>query len=377
MPLSRSMEGFLKDAPLPLAVVAGDEHRIVESSPSFDTLLPDLFEDAGAVAGRLTAVRSSRRADPGFPARARGLPTSMLVSVWALDADADESPLAVVTVGVPDDGGDGTPGVMGETLRQVNEALLLRALRARERAEDARAESRAKSVFLASISHELRTPLNSIVGHAELLSEGIPVELPEPLHRHVERIRTAADHLLDLIQQIISASRTEIGDEPELEDVSVEALAREVHGMVAGDVHAKGLHFELSVADGIGTLRSNERHLRQILVNLLSNAVKFTEEGSIHLVVEDAEEGGAVRFRVTDTGIGIPEAEREKIFERFWQGGEGEPSAGMGIGLWVAHTLVSALGGRIEVESEAGDGTTFTVTLPRRSDAGDAPPRDG
>ena len=237
-------------------------------------------------------------------------------------------------------------------------------VRAREAVEET---SRAKSAFLATMSHELRTPLNAMIGYAELLEMGVPAEIPEPSRVHVERIRLSAEHLLQLIEEILTFSRIEAGRERvETASVSLHALAQEVTAIIEPLAEKNGLVFTTDVPDEPVTLQTDPRKVRQILLNLLGNAVKFTEEGEIAFSARPDQDD--VVFRIHDTGVGIEPEHQERIFEPFWQA-ETKMHArvsGTGLGLPVTRQLVELLGGKVSVESASGEGTTFTVRLPAR-----------
>ena len=241
-------------------------------------------------------------------------------------------------------------------------------VRAREAVEET---SRAKSAFLATMSHELRTPLNAMIGYAELLEMGVPAKIPEPSRVHVERIRLSAEHLLQLIEEILTFSRIEAGRERvETATVSLHALAEEVTAIIEPLAEKSGLAFTTDVPDEPVTLQTDPRKVRQILLNLLGNAVKFTEDGEIAFSARPEQDD--VVFRIHDTGVGIEPEDRERIFEPFWQAETKMHArvAGTGLGLPVTRQLVELLGGKVSVESTSGEGTTFTVRLPSR------PPQD-
>jgi signal transduction histidine kinase len=236
--------------------------------------------------------------------------------------------------------------------------------RARSEAERA---NNAKSDFLATMSHELRTPLNAMIGYGQLLEMGVPEPIPEPARRQVERIRLSAQHLLQLIEEILTFSRVEAGRERVIvEPVPLSELADEVVAIIDPLASRKQLRFEVELPPGEVALETDPRKVRQVLLNLLGNAVKFTDEGTVSLRM--ILRGDALLVEVADTGIGIGEQDLHRIYEPFWQA-ESElhsRAAGTGLGLPVTRQFVELLGGSMDVRSEPGRGTTFSVTLPLR-----------
>lgn len=227
--------------------------------------------------------------------------------------------------------------------------------------------NQTKSDLFAAISHDLRTPLHSIIGHADLLSMGIPDTLSEASLRHVEIIGKSATHLVHLIDELLTLVRLEAGrEELHLADVDIGDLVDDVGAVVELLASERGLDFGTQIADPALTLRTDPARLRQVLMNLVSNAIKYTNEGSVRLVVE--RENRAVCFRVTDTGVGIAADHLDRMFEPFWQADTARHTTdkGTGLGLSVVQRLVSLLGGRLRVQSELGQGSTFAVTLPLR-----------
>jgi len=225
------------------------------------------------------------------------------------------------------------------------------------------AASEAKSAFLATMSHELRTPLNAIIGYQSLLREGIDGTLNQSQLGQLSRIRASADHLLGLIDEILTFSRVEAGKEVvRLEDEDLRALVEETVTMVRPMAEHKGLKLVAEYPEG--SLRTDGGKLRQILLNLLSNAVKFTDKGQVTLRGRRDENGA--EFQISDTGIGIAPENLQRIFEPFWQVEQSSTrrAGGTGLGLTVSRSLARLLGGDVSVESTPGAGSTFTVTLP-------------
>jgi PAS domain S-box-containing protein len=231
--------------------------------------------------------------------------------------------------------------------------------------DDVRAASEAKSDFMATMSHELRTPLNAIIGYADLLDMGIPATLPAEAAGAVERIRRAANHQRQLIDDILTFSRIDAGrDELHLERVPLQALFDEIDAVIAPLAARKGLTFHLPGPNGDVDLVTDPRKLRQILVNLLGNAVKFTHAGHVALIVDAHPD--AVRWIVEDSGVGIPRDMFDKVFEPFWQADAGltRTAGGSGLGLSISRRYARMLGGDIRLESEVGRGSRFTLELP-------------
>ena len=236
--------------------------------------------------------------------------------------------------------------------------------RARRLAEEA---SRAKSGFMATVSHELRTPLNAVIGYASLLQDGIPEPVGEGALRQVERIRIAATHLLQLIEEVLTFSRLESGREHiTVERVALADLVREVRAVAEPLAASSGLAFAVHTPDDPVFLHTDPRKLRQILLNLVGNALKFTDEGEVSVAVHRA--GADIVFSVSDTGIGIRDEHRHRLFEPFWQADASmtRRAQGTGLGLSISHRFIQLLGGEITVESEPGVGSTFAFRLPLR-----------
>jgi len=255
----------------------------------------------------------------------------------------------------------------------IAEELARRSALAIENAElfeAAAAANRAKSEFLASISHELRTPLNAILGYTQLLSDGLTGPVTEAQQHQLKRVRASANHLLGLIEEVLSFSRLEAGREQVvLAETDVIGVLEDAVALVRPLAAVRDLALELAPppAPGGEPLRviTDELKLRQILVNLLSNAVKFTDHGSITLAARLVRDD--LVFTVQDTGIGIPAEHQERVLEPFWQVEQAASRrvGGTGLGLSVTRRLAHLLGGDVTVRSTVGVGTTFEVRLPR------------
>ncbi len=248
---------------------------------------------------------------------------------------------------------------------------VIRGKQAEAEAERARAAaeaaSQAKSAFVATMSHELRTPLNAILGYAQLLHLNKAVS--EPHTTYVERILISGRHLLALISDVLDFARIEQGAlELEFSRVEVATLVDELAAMTMPLAQRNNNQMITLCPSDIGSIRTDGCRLRQVLINLLSNAAKFTERGTIRLEVTTESRYGTdgIRFAVIDTGIGIPREKQHKLFQPFSQLDESVTRRyeGTGLGLALSKQIVQALGGTIEVESEVGVGSTFTVWIP-------------
>ena len=253
-------------------------------------------------------------------------------------------------------------------LRRSNKERAESLVRERVARRDAESASSAKSDFLAVMSHELRTPLNAIIGYVSLLADGITGPVNDTQRAQLARVKSSAMHLLALIEQILSLSRIEARREDvQLEHVDMRTIVADATGLVEPLMVSKGLALELDVPLEPTVLETDVTKVRQILLNLLTNAGKFTERGSVRCQIRgDANE---IVVDVTDTGRGIAHDDLSHVFDVFWQGGrvERERPEGAGLGLSVSRRLAQLLGGDITVASKPGQGSTFTLSLPRRA----------
>ena len=248
------------------------------------------------------------------------------------------------------------------------EELLAAAERARAEAETA---NRAKSEFLAVMSHELRTPLNAIGGYTELIALGLhgPVT-PQQLH-DLERIQVSQRHLLGLINEVLNYAKLETGivrfDIAPVRVCDVLAGAEE---LVAPQVRGRGLQLSMEHCPNELCVLADREKMRQVIVNLLSNAVKFTDPGG-RITLSCEARGDRVCVAVRDTGIGIAPEKQAAIFEPFVQvrSDLARTAEGTGLGLAISRDLARGMDGELEVESTPGEGSTFTLTLPRAADA--------
>jgi PAS domain S-box-containing protein len=240
----------------------------------------------------------------------------------------------------------------------------LHAAERRARGE-AEAANQAKSDFLAIMSHELRTPLTAVVGYTELLADEVVGPVNDTQRDHLARVRASSEHLLLLIEDILSFARIEAGrEQARIEEFGLAALLEQAAVIVRPLAEKKGLDFALSGHDSRAVMRSDPQKVRQIVINLLANAVKFTNEGSVRLTAR--ADGGRVAFEVADTGPGIAAEHLERVFDAFWQVDQRmtRKAGGTGLGLSVARQLARLLGGDVSARSTAGKGSIFTVDLP-------------
>jgi signal transduction histidine kinase/DNA-binding response OmpR family regulator len=251
-------------------------------------------------------------------------------------------------------------------------AQLAESMKAAQQAKtQAESANTTKSKFLANMSHELRTPLNAIIGYSEMLIEEI-TDLGTPgLIPDVQKIHGAGQHLLGLINNILDLSKVEAGKvELFLETFAIAPLIEEVSATLRPLLTKNHNTLAINCPDNIGSMQADVTKLRQSLFNLLSNASKFTENGTITLAVE-WREAHWLTFCVSDTGIGMTPKQQAKLFQSFTQADASTTRkyGGTGLGLVITQQFCQIMGGDIQVESEAGKGTTFTIRLPEQVQA--------
>lgn len=237
----------------------------------------------------------------------------------------------------------------------------------REAAQRLRELDRSKRRFLANMSHELRTPLTNIIGFARLLLKGIDGPLTEQQRQDLEIIYHNSQHLLGLINDLLDLSQIEAGlMELQFREVDLAELIRSVMATTSALVRGKKVTLQEEIAPDLPLVRADPARIRQVLLRLMANAAKYTDQGSI--TVRAWASNGQVLVSVSDTGVGIPPEDLERIFERFEQGGteNGRRANGAGLGLSLSKEFVEMHGGRIWAESRVGKGSTFTFSLPLR-----------
>ena len=245
--------------------------------------------------------------------------------------------------------------------------LIMESIEMRERAE---AANKAKTEFIATMSHEMRTPMNAIVGFAELIKEE---SLGRKVYQYACDIKSASGRLLEIFNNIWDISSAEAGKMDFVKkDYSLKRLLRDVSDKASAAAKEKGLIYKQDINDSLPIgLYGDDSRIRQVLDNLMDNAVKFTEKGTVSMTVDGKhfdDDQIMMKFIVKDTGIGIKETDLKKIFYNFEQVDSGETRIveGVGLGLSVAKNILELMGGRLEVASVYGEGSTFTVLVPQK-----------
>jgi signal transduction histidine kinase len=260
---------------------------------------------------------------------------------------------------------------MSAELESVHHALVLQQSEILEKNAALERAAKLKSQFIANMSHELRTPLNAIIGYTKLLRDGVYGEFPAAARQPLAGIDETSATLLSLINDILDVARIEAGRmDLHLETLRVEDVVRQVAEMVRPLALAKGLELVIDDTAALPNVTTDRDKLRRILLNLAGNAIKFTRHGRVEIVIlpPAASPGVPAEFEIAvrDTGIGIPAADLNAIFEDFRQvdGSSTREHGGTGLGLAISRRLARHLGGDIRVESRLGAGSTFTLRLP-------------
>jgi PAS domain S-box-containing protein len=329
------------------AEIVGQHFSIFYTDSDRNARLPEHELEVAAAEGRFE--------DEGWRVRRDGTSFWANVILTALRVDGELVGYAKVTR-------DLTERKFAETQR---ERLLEQERNAREAAEGA---NRAKADFLAAMSHELRTPLNAIAGYLQLLEMGIHGELAGSQADALRRIRRNQQYLLVLIEDLLQFTRVQSGHlEVRRDDVPVSEVVAGIEALVGPSAAARALRFECGGCGPELRVSGDRERIEQVLLNLISNALKFTAPPG-EVVVSAHAAGDRVRFQVRDEGPGVAGDKLEKIFEPFVQVRElATPDSsrqGLGLGLAISRELARAMGGDLEVESVAGSGATFTLTLP-------------
>jgi len=247
-------------------------------------------------------------------------------------------------------------------IAQQNELL-------RRQAIELEQASALKSQFLANMSHEFRTPLNAMLGYTSMLLQGVAGALEPPVKRQLGRIESNGRHLLTIINEILDISRIEAGRMPlQISTFKVPDLVSEVKAELEPIIMQRKLSVTIEMPRDLVPLTSDRQKVKQILLNLLSNALKFTHQGGVTIAGRRNARDRTMTLSVSDTGIGIAQADQDRIFEDFRQLDNSPTRAygGTGLGLSICRRLAQMLDGRISVQSQVGKGSTFTLTLPTK-----------
>ena len=254
-----------------------------------------------------------------------------------------------------------------QELRSLTEQLRAQTAELERRTIEAEAGNRSKSDFLAAMSHELRTPLNAIAGYAELMQAGVSGPLTEAQRDQLDRIQRSQRHLLGIINDILNFSRIEAGKVMyAIGPIVLQELIDSVAPMIQPQADKKRLRLAVTRCSPALMATADRSKVEQILLNLLSNAVKFTDDGG-QISITCGTEKDRVWLSVRDTGIGIPSDQLESIFAPFTQVGRSlaSPMEGTGLGLAISRDLARAMHGDLTAESREGEGSLFTLFLPR------------
>jgi signal transduction histidine kinase len=226
---------------------------------------------------------------------------------------------------------------------------------------------RLRSEFISTLSHELRTPLTAIAGSCELLLEDFADDLGEVHKEYIRLIDRSTALVRQLIDDVLDYTKLEAGEiKLHPETIPLEETTRDTVAMLAPLMEKKHLNLAIAMPADLPDAWADPVRVKQVLMNLLSNAIKFTPDGGT-ITIEGRPAGDRVAVSVIDTGTGIGEADKQQVFERFKQVGEGQRSRGTGLGLPISKRLVELHGGQITLQSELGKGSVFTFTLPIKS----------
>jgi signal transduction histidine kinase len=250
-----------------------------------------------------------------------------------------------------------------QSVLAIQNARLFREIEQKSR--ELEVASQHKSQFLANMSHELRTPLNAILGYTELMADGAYGEPSEKMQGILKRLEANGRHLLGLINDVLDLSKIEAGQLVlELSDYSIQDIAQTVRSTLEPLAADKKLAFKVEMAAELPPGRGDGRRLTQVLINLVGNAIKFTDAGEVAIKAE--ANNGSFYVAVRDTGPGISAADQPRLFQEFQQADNAitKKKGGTGLGLAISKRIIEMHGGRIWVDSQPGQGSTFTFTLP-------------
>ncbi len=341
-------DGYFKEVNPQFKQVLGYTKSELYSQPFVELMHPEDVESTMEEIGRLAT--GDRDMTVKFENRFRHKNGSYCWMAWTATYDEESGLLFAMAQDITD---------RKELQQQFKEA--------KEKAEEA---NRAKSQFIANMSHEIRTPMNSILGFADMMKDLVDSDLEK---EYVENIHKSGKNLLKLINDVLDLSKIEAGKQQlKVEAVNVERVIDELQSIFALEAADKGLEVRTRIDDDLpATVLMDEMKLRQILLNLIGNAVKFTREGYVEIGIRaknfvEKESRVHLDFYVSDTGRGIPENKQKEIFQEFEQEDYSisDEYGGTGLGLAISSRLAHLMGGSITVDSEEGEGSTFTLHLP-------------
>ena len=355
---------------------AGSEGEVVSAAGSMTLGLERRFPLDGSVAKEALESRGVVSVE-NFTASQRPLsrivPELRIGPMLAAPLIAHDRLLGILTI-VRGERAPAFSALEAQRLRVIADHAALAMWKA-ELLEQSRAADRAKGRFLATISHELRTPLTALTGYEELLADEVMGPLTEPQTDVLERMRSVTHHLTVMIEEVLAFSSIEAGREVvRPTEFLAEDLVRAAGAIVEPLARQKQLRLVCELPNDAIRLTSDIDKIRQIIVNLAGNAVKFTDEGVVRIVLTEIHSSGdaegsdrrEVRFAVVDTGSGIAPEDARRLFRPFSQVDAGltRRHGGTGLGLYISQRLAHLLGGRIDVQSELGVGSTFTLAIP-------------
>jgi signal transduction histidine kinase len=357
-----------------VAQLSGDNGVYVTVAGKAQALLGLSFALEGTFTGRVARERRTLSiASPGesSPFFAQLLPALGIGPMLLLPLLANQQLFGVLSISR--DAGHPLFDEVDEERLGVMADLAALALWKARLLEEARSADAAKTSLLATLSHELRTPLTALEGYGELLEDEILGPLTGEQRDVIVRLRTVGRHLGSLIEDILTYASLEADRlTARTAPVRLDELMDSLHPFLEPLAREKGIAFELELEPGLPVLTTDEARVRQILLNLCQNAIKFTEAGQVAVRVcrgSPTSDGTAtVRFAVRDTGVGIAATDMQRLFRPFSQLEDSETrrARGTGLGLYIARRLATLLGGRIELVSRPGDGSTFTLVLPQQ-----------
>jgi two-component system, sensor histidine kinase and response regulator len=358
--LSEVFARSIIDSSLDMIIVVDEHRRILEFNPAAQHAFGYRSDDVLGRSIDLLYVDQRFSAHIYATARKQGRYVHEVVNRRKDGTEFD----SLLSASVLRDGAGDILGVMSVSRDITDQKRTVAELRRAK--EEAEAANQAKTEFLATMSHEIRTPMNAIIGMADLLWE-TPL-MPEQ-QEYVGIFRRAGLGLLTLLNDILDLSKVEAGHvELERIEFDLREVVDKASEIMALRAQEKGLELGCSVAPDVPAgLSGDPNRLKQVLLNLIGNAIKFTDKGGVVLRViqdPDAKQSGALRFMVSDTGIGVPAEKLDGIFERFVQADSSTTRqyGGTGLGLTISKRLVELMGGRIRVESLEGKGSTFSFT---------------